>query len=58
MRVGNLLRNKYKDRVKENGKPVMKTFASRAEYHRGIWLAWKTILRELKSGCCLLRESP
>jgi CubicO group peptidase (beta-lactamase class C family) len=40
----NLLRNRYKDRVKENGKHVMKTFASRAEYHRGIWLAWENYI--------------
>ena len=40
----NLLRNRYKDRVKENGKGVMRNFASRAEYHRGIWLAWQNYI--------------
>lgn len=37
----NLLRNKYKDQVKENGRTVTRTFASRAEFHRGIWLGWQ-----------------
>ncbi len=36
-----LLRNKYKDNVKENGRKVIRSFASRAEYHRGEWLAWE-----------------
>jgi CubicO group peptidase (beta-lactamase class C family) len=40
----NLLRNKYKDKVKINGKAVNKTFASRAEYHRGEWLAWQNYI--------------
>jgi len=40
----NLLRNKYKDRVKENGRSVTKTFASRAEYHRGEWLGWRNYI--------------
>jgi CubicO group peptidase (beta-lactamase class C family) len=39
-----LFRNKYKDRVKENGISVVKTFASRAEYHRGEWLAWQNYI--------------
>ena len=38
----NLLHNKYKDNFKlKNGRSVTKTFASRAEYHRGEWLAWE-----------------
>lgn len=37
----NLIRNKYKDQVKENGRTVTKTFASRAEHHRGLWLGWQ-----------------
>src|SRR5712671_2632188 len=40
----NLLRNKYKDRVKENGRSEMRSFASRAEYHRGIWLGWQSYI--------------
>lgn len=40
----NLLRNKYKDRVKENGRSAMRSFASRAEYHRGIWLGWQNYI--------------
>jgi CubicO group peptidase (beta-lactamase class C family) len=40
----NLLRNRYKDNVKENGRKVMKTFESRAEYHRGEWLAWENYI--------------
>jgi CubicO group peptidase (beta-lactamase class C family) len=41
----NLLHNKYKDKVKaKNGRKVMKTFASRAEYHRGEWLAWENYI--------------
>ena len=38
----NLLKNKYKDNVKAaNGRTVTKNFESRAEYHRGEWLAWE-----------------
>jgi CubicO group peptidase (beta-lactamase class C family) len=40
----NLLRNKYKDNVRENGKKVMRSFASRAEYHRGVWLGWQNYI--------------
>jgi CubicO group peptidase (beta-lactamase class C family) len=40
----NLLHNKYKDNVKENGRSVTKTFSSRAEYHRGEWLAWQNYI--------------
>ena len=40
-----LLHNKYKDKVKaKNGRKVMKTFKSRAEYHRGEWLAWENYI--------------
>lgn len=40
-----LLRNKYEDNVKaKNGRKVMKTFRSRAEYHRGEWLAWENYI--------------
>jgi len=38
----NLLRNRYKDNVKENGRKVMRRFESRGEYHRGVWLAWRS----------------
>jgi CubicO group peptidase (beta-lactamase class C family) len=40
----NLLRNKYKDIVRKNGRSVTRTFASRAEYHRGIWLGWRNYI--------------
>jgi CubicO group peptidase (beta-lactamase class C family) len=40
----NLLRNKYKDNVKENGRSVTRSFASRAEYHRGLWLGWQNYI--------------
>ena len=37
--------NKYKDKVKaKNGRKVTKTFKSRAEYHRGEWLAWENYI--------------
>jgi CubicO group peptidase (beta-lactamase class C family) len=39
-----LLKNKYKDNVRENGKLVTRRFASRAEYHRGVWLAWQNYI--------------
>jgi CubicO group peptidase (beta-lactamase class C family) len=40
-----LLHNKYKDTVKaKNGRKVTKTFKSRAEYHRGEWLAWENYI--------------
>ena len=40
-----LLHNKYKDNVKtKNGRRVTKTFKSRAEYHRGEWLAWENYI--------------
>lgn len=39
-----LLRNKYKDNVKENGRSVTRNFASRAEYHRGVWLGWQNYI--------------
>jgi CubicO group peptidase (beta-lactamase class C family) len=40
----NLIRNKYKDEVKTNGRSVTKTFESRAEYHRGVWLGWQSYI--------------
>ena len=40
-----LLHNKYQDKVKtKNGRRVTKTFKSRAEYHRGEWLAWENYI--------------
>ena len=40
-----LLHNKYKDNVRaKNGRKVTKTFRSRAEYHRGEWLAWENYI--------------
>lgn len=38
----NLLHNKYEDDVEEKGKQVTKRFESRAEYHRGEWLGWRS----------------
>ena len=40
----NLLRNNYKDNVKENGASVTRRFSSRAEYHRGVWLGWQNYI--------------
>lgn len=40
----NLIRNTYKDEVKKNGHSVMKTFVSRAEHHRGVWLGWQNYI--------------
>ena len=40
----NLIRNKYKDEVKTNGRSVTKNFESRAEYHRGVWLGWQSYI--------------
>ena len=40
----NLLSSKYEDEVEENGKLVKKTFESRAEYHRGVWLGWRSYI--------------
>jgi CubicO group peptidase (beta-lactamase class C family) len=40
----NLLRNNYKDRVKINGRQVIRNFSSRAEYHRGEWLGWRSYI--------------
>lgn len=37
-----LLRNKYEQEVKVNGRSVSRKFESRAEYHRGKWLAWRS----------------
>ena len=40
-----LLHNKYTDKLKaKNGRKVTKTFKSRAEYHRGEWLAWENYI--------------
>jgi len=38
----NLLSDKYE--VKEKGKGVTRKYESRAEYHRGIWLAWRSYI--------------
>ena len=40
----NLLSSKYEDQVEENGKQVTKTYDSRAEYHRGVWLEWRSYI--------------
>jgi CubicO group peptidase (beta-lactamase class C family) len=36
----NLLNDKFDVEVEENGKRVTRKYESRAEYHRGLWLAW------------------
>lgn len=38
----NLLRDKYEREVEVNGKRVTRKYERRAEYHRGIWLAWRS----------------
>lgn len=40
----NLLTNKYEADVDENGERVSKKFESRAEYHRGEWLGWRSYI--------------
>jgi CubicO group peptidase (beta-lactamase class C family) len=40
----NLLYNKYEDEVTENRKQVTKKYESRAEYHRGEWLGWRSYI--------------
>ena len=40
----NLLSNKYDDEVEENGKLVTKNYESHAEYHRGVWLGWRSYI--------------
>ena len=40
----NLLSNKYEEEVEENGKRVTKSYESRAEYHRGLWLGWRSYI--------------
>jgi len=38
----NLLRGKYDKEVKAKGRRVIKKYESRAEYHRGEWLGWRS----------------
>ena len=38
----NLLSDKYEVKVK--GKGVTRKYESRAEYHRGVWLAWRSYI--------------
>jgi CubicO group peptidase (beta-lactamase class C family) len=40
----NLLREKYEDQVKVNGKQVTRKYEMRAEYHRGEWLGWRSYI--------------
>jgi len=40
----NLIRNRYRDKVKEHGRLVTRTIISRAEYHRGEWLGWRSYI--------------
>lgn len=39
-----LLRNTYEEQVKLRGKLVTRKCESRAEYHRGIWLGWRSFI--------------
>ena len=39
-----LLRQKYKERVKVNGRTITRKHESRAEYHRGEWLGWRNFI--------------
>jgi len=39
-----LLREKYKEQVEVNGKLVTRKHESRAEYHRGEWLGWRSFI--------------
>lgn len=49
----NLLREKDKEESEdENGNMVVKTILSNAEYHRGVWLGWRSyIVRASKIAC-------
>lgn len=38
----NLLKDKYDEEVKVNGKRVTRKYESRAEYNRGEWLGWRS----------------
>jgi CubicO group peptidase (beta-lactamase class C family) len=37
-----LVTNKYEEEVEVKGKTVTRKYESRAEYHRGIWLGWRS----------------
>jgi CubicO group peptidase (beta-lactamase class C family) len=39
-----LLREKYEEEVEVNGRMVMRKHESRAEYHRGVWLGWRSFI--------------
>jgi CubicO group peptidase (beta-lactamase class C family) len=40
----NLLRDSDEEEVEVNGKKVMRSFESRAEYHHGDWLGWQSYI--------------
>lgn len=40
----NLHRDKYEKEVKVNGRRVTRKYESRAEYHRGVWLGWRSYI--------------
>jgi CubicO group peptidase (beta-lactamase class C family) len=40
----NLIHDTYEDEVEKNGRQVTKKFESRAEYHRGLWLGWRSYI--------------
>lgn len=39
-----LLRDKYEEKIRVNGKLVTRKHEYRAEYHRGEWLAWRSFI--------------
>lgn len=39
-----LLRDKYQEQIKVRGKLVTRNHEYRAEYHRGIWLGWRSFI--------------
>ena len=39
-----LLNDKYKDEVEVKGRLVTRKYERRAEYHRGIWLGWRSFI--------------
>jgi CubicO group peptidase (beta-lactamase class C family) len=37
-----LLRDRYEEEIEVNGKRISRKYVRRAEYHRGIWLGWRS----------------
>jgi CubicO group peptidase (beta-lactamase class C family) len=38
----NLLRDRYEKEFEVNGRPLTRKYERRAEYHRGVWLGWRS----------------